>query len=228
MFAPAAEDPADLEREIDLAIARIDTIAVPIVLRRIEEMGEEESGASNFYAVRARRGTIFADYDRALTLALARWPVAPRSIVEIGGGIGGFSMLAAVAGFDCLCVEFNPHRVGLAEELVPAIEAVEPSIGRRFRFLRAKFPHDKAVVPGAMAVATNFVTGSNDADRTRVYDAMAAHGWSIIDVDRFMDRSHSREDTVKSIRAIEDAGMVGTPFLDLGESANFWRFRGQI
>ena len=81
------------------AAARIDAVAVPVALERLRRMGEAESGASRFYAVRLERGTLFSDYDIALADALAAWHDAPGIVHEIGGGFANLSMLLSALGF---------------------------------------------------------------------------------------------------------------------------------
>jgi hypothetical protein len=119
---------------------RINDLAVPVGQKRLVELGENESGAYNFYKVRLERGQLFADYEIALADALVRTLGESRSIHEIGGGYGTFSWLMAGMGFDVVCLELDPRRLDGGVALWQAIAAGWPDIAGSVHFINDRWP----------------------------------------------------------------------------------------
>lgn len=205
------------------AAARIDAIAVPVALERLERLGEAESGASRFYAVRLERGTLFSDYDIALAEALSAWPDAPRVIHEIGGGFANLSMLLSAVGFETVCLEMAGHRYGGARALLRAVREDMPEL-RKCRVVKSFFPDPELSPVGAMAVATNLVATTSDEARREIIEGLKRYDVSILDVDRFLTMVQSPAEREARLEALRAENLIGSPFLEIGTSACFYRF----
>jgi hypothetical protein len=208
------------------AAAKLDAVAVPLGLRRIEAMGDHESGAYNFYATRLRRGTIFSDYDLALARALSEWPRAPKIAHEIGGGFGSLCLLLAMLGFKTTCLEVDRRRFAAAAELQVRLGATFKEIRGGCRVVNDRFPmRPGALRPaGAMALVTNLVFTTTQSQKADIVAALAAYPQAIIDVDRFLTFCATPDERERRLEEFAAAGLVGEPFLDLGASACFYRF----
>ena len=206
------------------ALARtLNDLLVPALRTRIADMGEMDSGAYNFYAVRAERGDLFAEYELALAERLIEAGLAD-SVHEIGGGLGTFSWLLAGAGASTICLEHDRRRFAAAQALWVPLAVAMPDLAARLELRKDSFP-DPNLAPGrAVAVATNLVFTTTAAQRAAIIAALARYRLAIIDVDRFLDS------TVAGARPLllgefAAAGLTGEPLLDLGPSACFWQFR---
>jgi hypothetical protein len=208
------------------AAARLDAVAVPLGLRRLETMGEHESGAYGFYATRLRRGTIFSDYDLALARALLDWPGAPRAAHEIGGGYGSLCFLLAMLGFRTTCLEVDPRRFAAAAALKEGMGAAFEEIRGRCRVMNQRFPTSSRMLPagGALALITNLVFTTTAQQKAEILQALRAYPFAIVDVDRFLTFAATPEEQATRVTEFAAAGLVGEPFLDVGRSARFWRF----
>ncbi|MDQ2860503.1 MAG: hypothetical protein M3T55_07220 [Pseudomonadota bacterium] len=206
--------------------AKLDAIAVPLGLERMESLGEDGSGAYGFYAVRLRRGTIFSDYEMALARALLAWPRAPRTAHEIGGGFGGLAILLAALGFETVCLEVDAKRFAAAEGILGAVKAEARELGGRCEMVNARFPtaDGKPPASGAMALITNLVFTTTEQAKAQILAGLRAYPVAIIDVDRFLAHCRSPEERAARLDEFDAAGLFGEPFLDLGASACFYRF----
>ena len=208
------------------AAARIDAIAVPLSLERLERLGELESGCNNFYAVRLRRGTIFSDYDLALAEALVARSDLPRVVHEVGGGFGNLSMLLAMNGFQATCLELAKLRYDGGMAILEALRPALPQMAN-FRLLHAAFPEPTLKPDGAMAVITNLVATTSEADRRAMLRRLGAYDAAIIDVDRFLTSITTAPERETRLADFAAHGLTGEPFLDCGTSACFYLFHGE-
>lgn len=210
--------------------AGLDAVAVPLGLKRMESLGEDGSGAYAFYAVRLRRGTIFSDYDLALTRALLAWPRAPRTAHEIGGGFGGLAILLAALGFQTTCLEVDVKRFAAAAALLAELQAVYTELKDRCQVIHARFPLPGGALPaaGAMALITNLAFTTTPEDKAAILAALRAYPVAIVDVDRFLTHCKTPDERAGRLKEFSDAGLVGQSFLDLGASACFYRFEASL
>lgn len=242
-----------MEDRVARVAAGIDAAAVPVGLARLEALGEAASGAQNFYAVRLRRGSIFADYDLALARALLAWPAAPKIVHDIGGGFANLAMLLAGLGYRALCLEIDPARCAAAERLLGAVSEVMPEVRDNCDVLNVRFPDLPASTPaaaagrptlwrrllrrpapdapvvdlarnGRMAVITNMVFTTSAEEKQRILSGLRDYSVAIIDIDRFLSKCASPQDRQLRLAEFSAAGLKGEPFLDLGASACFYRF----
>jgi hypothetical protein len=206
--------------------ATLNEIAVPLCLKRLEEMGERESGAYNFYAERLRRGTIFGDYELALVSALVDWPEAPTITHEIGCGYSTLSLLLGGLGFDCVAFEVDPRRYAGAVALLEGIRLHSPALAGSCQVLNQRFPTGAGAPPptGALAITTNLVFTTTEMARSAIIEALAHYPWAIIDIDRFLTPIGDEAGRSGRLKAFEAQGLVGSPFLDLGARSCFYRF----
>jgi hypothetical protein len=208
--------------------ASLDAVAVPLGMERMDMLGEDDSGAGHLYAVRLRRGTIFADYDVPLARALLAWPQAPRVAHEVGGGFGNLSILLAALGFETISLDLDRKRSDGAEALLAGLKAVFPGLRERCRMINARFPMWEGELPsaGAMVLITNLFFATTAQAKARILAALKTYAFAVIDVDRFLIHCKTPEERAGQLEAFRDAGLVGELFLDLGASACFYRFSG--
>jgi len=208
--------------------ARLDAVAVPLGLERMETLGVEGSGAYNFYAVRLRRGSLFSDYELALAKALLAWPKSPKIVHEIGGGLGGLALLLGALGFQATCLEVDRKRFAAAEALLDALRAVVVDLPHRCRLINARFPVADGNLPaaGAVALITNLVFTTTQEEKTEILAGLKTYPYAVIDVDRFLTYCKDSEERPARLQEFSNAGLVGEPFLDLGASACFYLFGG--
>lgn len=206
--------------------AKIDAVAVPWGLERMARMGELASGAQNFYAVRLKRGTVFSSYDLALARSLIAWKTAPRVAHEVGGGLGGLSILLAGLGFTTTCLELDVLRFDAAVSLLASLRAAYPDQFRRCVMMKAQFPvaPDELPPKGAMALITNLVCTTTAEAKANILTALSQYRFSIIDVDRFLTRCTTEPERLQRLTEFAGVGLMGAPFLDLGQNGCFYRF----
>lgn len=205
------------------AAARLDSILMPVARMRIETMGLEESGAYNFYDVRVGHGTLFADYELAIARKLAEY--GPGGLVhEIGVGWGQLSFLLAAIGIDTVALEVDRRRYAAGSSLHAVIAAADPKTAQHCQVLFEKFPSPDLSPKGAVALATNLVFTTSPEQRRAIITALSRYDAAIIDVDRFLVSSKP-ENRPALLAEFEAQGLAGEPFLDLGASACFYRFR---
>jgi hypothetical protein len=206
--------------------ATLDEIAVPFCVKRLEELGERESGAYNFYAERLRRGTIFGDYELALVSALTGWSEAPTIAHEIGCGYATLSLLLAGVGFQCVALEVDQRRYAGALALREEIRVRFPELANSCRLLNQRFPVESKMLPqaGAFAITTNLVFTTTETSRNAIFEGLARYPWAIVDVDRFLTAIREGDERALRVAEFDRRGLAGEPFLNLGPSARFYRF----
>ncbi|MGI8839356.1 MAG: hypothetical protein ACR2F8_00990 [Caulobacteraceae bacterium] len=206
--------------------AALDRVAAPVGLDRLETLGLDISGAYEYYAVRLRRGTIFAPYELDLARALLAWPGAPAIAHEIGGGYGGLSILLAALGFKATSLEFDVRRHAGAMALLESLHGEFPGLRDDCRMINARFPLPPGELPtaDAMAVITNLVSTTTPRAKAEIVAALTTYRWAVIDVDRFLVQCHSAAERAARLAEFASAGLTGEPFLDLGANACLYRF----
>jgi hypothetical protein len=215
--APAAAE------TVEMIIERLTAAALPTAQARLAELGEKESGASNFYAVRIGRGELFANYERALVEALQERGL-PREVHEIGGGFGTLSWLFAALGLRAVCLEHDRRRFAGAEALWVALAMADAKLAARLELRRESFPSTALAPRGATALITNLVFTTAPEVRAGIIAALARYPEVILDVDRFLVSS-GPDERPALLDEFARAGLLGEPFLDMGVSACFYRFR---
>ncbi len=209
------------DRVVEVA-DRLNALAVPAGRRRLAEMGDDASGAYNFYKVRIERGRLISDYEIALATAIAEEPQAPRQIHEVGGGYGTFCWLMAALGFDTVCLEFDPRRLDGGQALWDAVLAGGPDMPGAVRFLKDRFPAAELEPGGACAVITNLVATTTELQRAAIIAALGRYPVAIVDVDRFLEHARTPEERDAVLDRFREAGLAAEPYLDLGASACFY------
>lgn len=209
--------------DIDEAASRIDAILVPALSARIAEMGEDDSGAFDYYGTRVRAGHLIADYDRAIARRM-REVGLPRIVHEVGGGLGSLTWLLAAIGVDATCIEHNRRRHLGAVALAETLAVAEPETGRRLHVLKASFPHESIDPAGATVIATNLVFTTTAEKRAAMIEAFGRYDEAIIDIDRFC--THTPVSARPALLAeFAAAGLEGDLWLEVPRRACLWRFR---
>lgn len=208
---------------IDEAVARIHDVLVPALRARIAELGEEESGAYEFYATRAAAGVLVSDYDVAIARKLEGEGL-PARVHEVGGGFGTLCWLLAMIGVDATCIEHNRRRHLGAVALAEALAAAEPEAGARLRVVKATFPREDIDPAGATAILTNLVFTTPPERRAAIIDALGDYDQAIVDIDRFLAHTGKAE-RAGTLAEFGAAGLQGDEWLAIRRRACLWRFR---
>lgn len=215
------------------SVARLNEIVLPVLHRRVAELGETESGAYNFYLTRLKHGSIVSDYEIALVKlflqqGLGHDGFGQDGVHEIGSGFGQLPFLFALNGIDAVGIEHDRRRIPTAKLLHDALLAAMPDAGRRVRLMNGGFPlPGDALPPGkAIVLATNMVFTTTPEARRLIVDAMARYRLAVIDVDRLFEKRTDDAGRAMSV-ALMTAGGFGVPtsVLDLGNSGRYFAFR---
>jgi hypothetical protein len=214
-----------IDRVAEVA-AQLDALTVPLGLKRVDKLGLDGSGIYPYYKVRLDRGTIFANYELALARALLAWPEAPRVAHEIGGGLGGLSLLLAALGFRTVCLEYDIKRFDAAQALLKGLSGAYPDLRANCEMINARFPMSPdALSPrDAIALITNLVCTTTDEAKAEIIAALGTYPWAIIDIDRFLVQIGTAEERASRLTEFRVAKLAGEPYLDLGKSACLYRF----
>ena len=215
-------------RAVPGAVEQFSELLLPAMRARVAALGEEGSGAYNFYASRLRQGIAFLPYEIALLEALAdaRLPVA--RIDDVGCGWGQFVMLLAWCGARALGYEYDAQRYPTAchfrEMLIPKAPAL-----RLAAFSRKRFPR-RVVGFGTqnrLVVTTNIVTDLADQVEQRTVLGLRRYRYAVVNLDRFC-RMRGPADRAGLIAQIEAAGMAHRGlFRDVGVDGQFHLFESR-
>ncbi len=220
----ASNGSPDLKRHQD----RINALLLPILEERINKLGDQESGAYNFYATRLQRRNLIGDYEVAITQQILKTGVGSQGVHEIGPGYGQLTFLLAYAGLTASAVEIDRRRHATGAIMLGTIGAADPDVGNRCRILFGAFPlPDSVLAPGqALALATNLVFTTDRPTQLKILGAMRRYKTCIVDVDRLFDRRTDDAGRALTHALIKEAGFAHVePFLDLGESGRYFLLR---
>jgi hypothetical protein len=207
--------------EIKEACARLNGLALPAAKQRLADLGVDGSGAFNFYRVRIERDDLFTGYELDLAEALLADPDYPGAMHEIGGGYGSLSWLMAALGSDVVCLERDDRRYAGAAALLEVILAGWPELQGRLDVLHASFPSPRLEPGGAWAVATNLVATTTANQRMAIVAGLCRYDSAVIDTDRFLEPADTEDKRVALAAELASAGLILTPYLDLGTEARF-------
>lgn len=212
-------------RAVPGAVEQLTELLLPAMRARVATLGEEGSGAYNFYGSRLRQGIAFLPYEIALLEALieARLPVA--RIDDVGCGWGQFVLLLAWCGARSLGYEYDVKRYPTACHLLETLRVAAPAL-RLASFSRKRFP-PRVVGFGTenrLAITTNIVTDLADEVEQRTIRGLRRYRYAVVNLDRFC-RMRGPADRAGLVAQIEAAGMAHRGlFRDVGVDGQFHLF----
>ncbi|MGH6980329.1 MAG: hypothetical protein ACREFC_03905, partial [Stellaceae bacterium] len=179
-------EPSGIVRAVPGAVEQLTELLLPAMHARVAALGEEGSGAYNFYGSRLRQGIAFLPYEVALLDALieARLPAA--RIDDVGCGWGQFVMLLAWCGARTLGYENDRLRYATARELLETL-GNEASAFRRVSLSRRRFP-PRVIglgVENRLVITTNIVTDLADEVEQRTIRGLRRYRYAVVNLDRF-------------------------------------------
>ena len=210
------------------SVARLNEIVLPLLRRRVAEIGETDSGAYNFYMTRLKHGSIVSDYEIALVKLFLERGLGTHGVHEVGAGFGQLPFLFALNGIAAVAIELDRRRIPTAELMHAALRAAVPDAGARVRVINGAFPLPHGTLPpsNAVVLATNMIYTTTPEGRRQIVDAMAAYRVAVVDVDRLFEKRTDDDGRQQSIRVMNAAGFgTPTPLLDLGDSGHYFMFR---
>jgi hypothetical protein len=207
------------------SVGRLNNVLLPVVAARFEALGEQESGAYNFYKQRLAGGSLVADYEIEVAQALMQYHATGGGVHEIGAGYGQLPFLLALNGVPSVAIEADARRAATAEGLVQVFRAAFP-LAAACRVVTGSFPlPDEVLAPdGATALTTNLVFTTPHRQRLAILRAMRRYNDVFVDVDRLFEKHDDEQGRESSLALIRVAGFSScTPFLDLGVSGRYYR-----
>lgn len=215
-------------RAVPGAVEQLTELLLPAMRARVAALGEEGSGAYNFYGSRLRQGIAFLPYEVALLDALvaAKLPVA--RIDDVGCGWGQFVLLLAWCGARSLGYEYDAQRYLAACHFLETLAPTAPAL-RLASFSRKRFP-PRALGFGArdrLVITTNIVTDLADQVEQRTIRGLRRYRYAVVNLDRFC-RMRGPDDRAALIAQIEAAGLTHRGvFRDVGVDGQFHLFESR-
>lgn len=206
----------------------IDEAATQLLRKRMEEMGETESGAYPYYAVRVNRGRLINPAEIELLNYIIEREKEISSIHDIGAGIGTLAIAFAAAGIEAVAIERDERRLKAMNAIVDDLRERYPKTVAKVSALHAPFP-DPAIAairkPDTVAVAANFIASMTEELQQQIVAGFAEYPTIYIDAQRFCISRSTQEEYDRMERWLLDSGFSsGEKILDLGVNAQFYRF----
>ena len=206
----------------------LNALLVPVLQQRMDDMGERESGAYNFYVQRLARRNLLGGYELKLAQKLldSRFPVS--AIHEIGPGYGQLVFLLAMNGINALGIEIDQRRYATGAAMLAALLKAEPWLDGKCGMLEGGFPMAtlEAAAPHAMALATNLVYTTTPQQQDVIVTAMRRYKMTIVDVDRLFAKRLTDEERKSAFALFDRNGFAPPePFLDLGADGRYYLFK---
>lgn len=206
----------------------VDGMAAAALRRRIEAMGETDSGAYGLYVARLAERGVVEPVQRALFERLRERIPAGATVHEIAAGVGPMSLLFAAAGFDCVAIDRDRRRVDAALDIQRALAAHSPELAARYRPHAAAFPDPSVeALRGAstVAIVTNAVASMSDAEEYAMIEGLTKYDWAVVNVRAFRQRRSEPAEREALVECFEQAGPARSELLlDAGDEGLFYGF----
>jgi len=212
-------------------IDAVDLSATNALTQRISEMGVMDSGAYNFYNVRAERKRLTIPLElkvRDLILEMAA-EFDFDNIHDIGAGIGTLAMSFAAKGVPAVAVERDSRRHAAMVAIHEAVGVSHSDVASLFTPLLAAIPSAEVEAArsrnGSVAVITNFVATIPADIQLEIISALSEYVFAIIDVQRYCETRMTPEDYASVVTMFLDNGFDNAEkVLDLGSEGVYYRF----
>lgn len=201
MTVPAVTGSGDRESRI----AKITGIAADIFRKRIETLGEVESGAYAFYVNKLKRGDHLTRREHALIEELIRSHRPETTYFEIGAGVAFFSIALAAAGIPVVAVESDPRRVTSIKCIRDELVVLYPDLASLFDVEKVRFGVESVTSSGdpsrkRVAICLNLANGWIRDNQSLVVQELMKFDEFVVDMMRFGDlRDRSRAQEVISM-----------------------------
>lgn len=176
----------------------IGTRFIDFLRKRIAAMGVEESGAYEYYAVRAERGEPFLGYERAVMAHILERQ--PSRLVHAGIGIGPVIAAMADEGMPAVGYEGETGRFAAAE-------ALRASLGLDYELRFTTFP-DADVGRGGLLLFTNVGSGWTREQENAVTETFRKFDEVVLDLRLFGSVRSSEEQRTELRRRLSKLGQV--------------------
>lgn len=166
---------------------RHDRAVFAFLCRRLDAMGEEESGLYRYYRRRVEDGVGLRGYEHHLLERFA----AEKRVFHVGCGVGALTTGLARAGVRCIGFEFDERRFAAAEALRAELAPVLHYELRPRSFPRALRRDDRTAA--AVLLFTNAESSWIEANAGLVIQAMHRFARTVLDLRVFGDRREDEE-----------------------------------
>lgn len=193
-------------------------LAADAFRERLDDLGETESGAYPFYALRLSRPSPLVPQEIALIEALAAAYDRDTTYYEIGAGVGFLALALAAHGYCAVAIESDTRRVRAAEHIRARVAAARPELETRFFVEQMRFGADPLPRPGPkenriVALCTNLVNGWSHENAGLLASELGRFDATIVDLLLFgVKRERDQAQEVLDIFA----GMDSETFFDMG------------
>lgn len=198
--------------------------------RRIDDLGEEESGAYTFYASKLGNNMPLSPQEKALIAVIQKNYSTRTTFYEVGAGVGFLCLALAAVGYRAVAVDADPRRILAGQHILDEIAKKYPKVAARFGVEKVRFGSERPTRFGPkshkqVALSTNLVNGWTHENSDLVVAELSLFDDCIVDLLMFgikRDRSvaHQVADMFSSKKPSE--------FLDLGlkGAGLYYRFSG--
>ena len=207
-------------------VERLTTLLLPVMAERFALLGEEGSGAYNFYKQRLLQRLVFKDYEIDLLAALAQADLPIRQIHDVGCGWGQLVFLLAWCGCPTVGYENDRKRFASAVYFQSVLGVLDPHHMRFASVSDAHWPPPGRArgLGQTLVVTTNIVTDEADLYEEGSIAGLARYPLAVVNVDRFC-RYRGEADRHLLIERFVKAGLTHRGlFCDVGEDGQFHLF----
>lgn len=184
----------------DDIIDRLNPEIIAFIQARIAELGEEESGAYNYYAYRAEKGQGLSHYEQALLRYLM--DANPSQVVHAGIGIGTLDVAIGLAGIPVVGYERDRTRFAAAE-------ALRDKYGLKYELRQEFYPDGlETLKPGGMLVFTNVGAGWSLEDEARITRTFSHFDQAVLDLKLFGVFRPEEEEREELLNRLKKVGKV--------------------
>ena len=212
----------------------INTRAIAVMARRIQDLGEGPSGASSYYADRVRQAAMLTNYEIKLAQYFLDSPTKFANYYEIGSGASTFPVLLAANCMPATGIEIDSRRHAAALDILQDLQA---EFARQSRSLPATCTLLRGGVPAilealdlenSVGIVTNLTTSISVQQRLDFIRSLLKFPVVILDVQRFVTRQTTPGTEDALVAELVLAGFTKPEIiLDLGSNGRYFRLAGR-
>lgn len=212
-------------KQLGHTVQSLTELLLPVMRYRVEKLGEDASGAYNFYRSRLEANRVFCDYEIQLVERIVERLPAIDHIYEIGCGWGQLVFLLAWCGYETTGFEIDSRRFLGAEFLRKVLGQIDEDRVVHARLRNEFFPPlDRPERSRSLVIATNVVVSNPELFEEQMMWALRRYRYAIVDVDRFC-RLRQPEERPALIASVEQTGMTSAGLVcDAGSDGQFYLF----
>ena len=190
--------------------------ACSVTRNRLQALGEVDSGASSFYAVRLERNAIVTKYEIEIVRYLISAPERYDTYFEIGCGAAVLTAILAINGLPAVGIEGDRKRFQLGEAILTSIKQVdETMVSARCEIVFGRFPSilDAVSVAKSIAIVTNVSATMTEEQRLAFIHGLARFRAVIIDVQHFLSARKAPAEQQALIQELAEFGITNPRLL---------------